>query len=217
LFFLFLFVLGGCGGVGRRERVRKGTYSACSEEEAIMESSKLKIWSDLKGKVVLVASAVQDLGFALSLSLAKRNCRIVLAGDAAQTRSVSQQIKSALAISSHGTVSEVSLIPPVFFYCVSLGRLHFSCVPEFKVFNKKTPVSFFEKGGSRKIVLQKENAEPGHGGEREFSFSLRNLSEPLAVLLVANENLTACMLDVTNAVAAVLPGFSVFDALVTPL
>lgn len=120
-----------------------------------MESSKLKIWSDLKGKVVLVASAVQDLGFALSLSLAKRNCRIVLAGDAAQTRSVSQRIKSALAISSHGTVSEVSLIPPVFFYCLSLGRLHFSCFPKCKVFNKKTPGSFFEKGGSRKIVLQK--------------------------------------------------------------
>jgi hypothetical protein len=157
--FLFLFnseivcELGGAGG--GEESERKGTYSACSEEEAIMESNKLKIWSDLKGKVVLVASAVQDLGFALSLSLAKRNCRIVLAGDAAQTRSVSQQIKSALAISSHGTVSEVSLIPPVFFYCLSLGRLHFSCVPEFKVFNKKTPVSFFEKGGSRKIVLQK--------------------------------------------------------------
>ncbi len=114
------------GEGGGRERERKGTYSGCSEEEAIMESSKLKIWSDLKGKVVLVASAVQDLGFALSLSLAKRNCRIVLAGDVAQTRAVSQQIKSALAISSHGTVSEVSLIPPVFFYCLSLGRLHSS-------------------------------------------------------------------------------------------
>ncbi|CAK9223424.1 unnamed protein product [Sphagnum troendelagicum] len=78
-----------------------------------MESGKLEIWSDLKGKVVLVASAVQDLGFALSLSLAKRNCRIVLAGDAAQTRSVSQQIKSALAISSHGTVSELDIVREV--------------------------------------------------------------------------------------------------------
>ncbi|CAK9874174.1 unnamed protein product [Sphagnum jensenii] len=54
-----------------------------------------------------------DLGFALSLSLAKRNCRIVLAGDAAQTRSVSQQIKSALAISSHGTVSEPDIVREV--------------------------------------------------------------------------------------------------------
>jgi hypothetical protein len=120
-----------------------------------MESGKLEIWSDLKGKVVLVASAVQDLGFALSLSLAKRNCRIVLAGDAAQTRSVSQQIKSALAISSHGTVSAVSLIPPVFFYCVSLGRLHFSCVPEFKVFNKKTPVLSLRKGAHGKLCSKR--------------------------------------------------------------
>lgn len=55
------------------------------------------------------------------------------------------------------------------------------------------------------MCSKKEDAEPDHGGERKFSSSLRNLSEPLAVLLVANENLTACMLDVTNAVAAVLP------------
>ncbi|CAM6046882.1 unnamed protein product [Sphagnum compactum] len=118
--FVFFFPLNseilcelGGGGGRERERERKGTYSACSEEEAIMESSKLKIWSDLKGKVVLVASAVQDLGFALSLSLAKRNCRIVLAGDAAQTRSVSQQIKSALAISSHGTDEKLDIVREV--------------------------------------------------------------------------------------------------------
>jgi hypothetical protein len=75
-----------------------------------------------------------------------------------------------------------------------------------QIFQQKTPVSFFEKRGSRKIVLQKGECRTwSWRREREFSFSLRNLSEPLAVLLVPNENLTACMLDVTNAVAAVLP------------
>lgn len=107
-----------------------------------MESSKLKSWSDLKGKVVLVASAVQDLGFALSLSLAKRNCRIVLAGDAAQTRSVSQQIKSALAISSHGTVSEVSLIPPFFFLLLESRPSPFLLCSRIQIFQQKNPCFF---------------------------------------------------------------------------
>lgn len=73
-------------------------------------------------------------------------------------------------------------------------------------FSTKKPLFLsLRKGAHGKLCSKKENAEPGHGGEREFSFSLRNLSEPLAVLLVPNENLIACMLDVTNAVAAVLP------------
>ncbi len=73
-------------------------------------------------------------------------------------------------------------------------------------FSTKKPLFLsLRKGAHGKLCSKKEDAEPDHGGERKFSSSLRNLSEPLAVLLVANENLTACMLDVTNAVAAVLP------------
>jgi hypothetical protein len=107
-----------------------------------MESGKLEIWSDLKGKVVLVASAVQDLGFALSLSLAKRNCRIVLAGDAAQTRSVSQQIKSALAISSHGTVSEVKPYTSGFFLLRESRPSPFLLCSRIQSFQQKNPRFF---------------------------------------------------------------------------
>jgi hypothetical protein len=73
-------------------------------------------------------------------------------------------------------------------------------------FSTKKPLFLsWRKGAHGKLCSKKENAEPGHGREREFSFSLRNLSEPLAVLLVANEkSLHVCWMS-QNAVAAVLP------------
>lgn len=49
--------------------------------------------ASLKGKVVLVVSAAQDLGYELAVSLSKHGCRIVLAGSLYLVHPVSNQIR----------------------------------------------------------------------------------------------------------------------------
>ncbi|KAG0628997.1 hypothetical protein M758_1G069100 [Ceratodon purpureus] len=63
--------------------------------------------TSLKGKVVLLVSVAEDLGYELGTSLAKHGCRIVLAGRSSQIRTASDSIK-ALGYGSEA-VGEVEL------------------------------------------------------------------------------------------------------------
>lgn len=50
--------------------------------------------TSLKGKVVLLVSVAEDLGYELATSLAKHGCRIVLAGRSLQIQTACDSIKA---------------------------------------------------------------------------------------------------------------------------
>jgi NAD(P)-dependent dehydrogenase (short-subunit alcohol dehydrogenase family) len=60
-----------------------------------MADTKTGLWgASLKGKVVLLVSVAQDLGYELATPLAKQGCRIVLAGRSSQIHTAAHNIKA---------------------------------------------------------------------------------------------------------------------------
>lgn len=53
-----------------------------------------RLGASLKGKVVLVVSVAEDLGYELATPLAKLGCRIVLAGSPSQIQTAAANVKA---------------------------------------------------------------------------------------------------------------------------